>query len=134
MSLFAWNEAYSVGNVTIDAQHKMLFQYADKLHAAMSAGNGKDTLNQTLSDLIAYTKKHFAAEENLMQTHHYPEYPQHKAEHDALTEKVVRFQNDYLAGRVALTGELLRFLKDWLSHHIGEIDKKVGKHLQLQAH
>lgn len=133
MSLFQWNEAYSVGDVEIDSQHRMLFQYADKLHAAMSAGKAKDILSQTLSDLIAYTKRHFAAEEKLMLTHQYPAYPQHKAEHDALTQKVVQLQNDYAAGRVTLTVELLHFLKDWLRHHIGEIDKKVGNYLQQQA-
>jgi hemerythrin len=35
---------------------------------------------------------------------------------------------------VALTGEIMKFLSDWLNHHIGEIDKKVGRYLQQQAH
>jgi len=133
MSLFQWNEAYSVGHQTIDSQHKMLFQYADKLHAAMLAGKGKDVLSQTLSELISYTQRHFASEEKLMQTHQYPEYPQHKAEHDALTQKVVQYQNDYSAGRVTLTIDVLNFLQNWLGHHIGKVDKKVGKYLQAQS-
>jgi len=132
MSLFQWNDALNVGHLEIDSQHRMLFQYANKLHAAMLAGQGKDVLSQTLSDLITYTQRHFATEEKLMQAHHYPEYPQHKAEHDALTRKVSQLQNDYVAGRAVLTAEVLQFLKDWLNHHIGEIDRKVGKYLQAQ--
>ena len=134
MSLFQWREELSVGCAEIDSQHKQLFRYADDLHAAMMSGKGKDILGQTLSDLIAYTKRHFAAEEKLMQVHHYPDYPSHKAAHDALAQKVVKLQQDFLSSRVALTGEIMQFLKDWLNHHIGEIDKKVGRYLQQQAH
>ena len=133
MNLFEWNEALSVGHIEIDSQHRMLFQYANKLHAAMSAGKGKDVLSQTLIDLIAYTQRHFATEEKLMQTHQYPEYPKHKAEHDGLTRKVVQLRDDYMAGRAVLTSEVLQFLKNWLNHHIGEVDKKVGKYLQTQS-
>lgn len=82
---------------------------------------------KTLSDLVAYTKRHFAAEERLMQVHHCPDYPPHKAEHDALTQKVVKLQQDFTSSHVALTGEIMKFLSDWLNHHIGEIDK--GRHV-----
>jgi hemerythrin len=134
MSLFQWKEELSVGYPEIDSQHKMLFKYADDLHSAMLSGKGKDILGQTLADLIAYTKRHFAAEERLMQTHQYPDYPPHKAEHDALTQEVVKLQQDFTSSRVALTGEIMKFLSDWLNHHIGEIDKKAGRYLQQQAH
>lgn len=133
MSLFQWKEELSVGYAEIDSQHKMLFKYADELHTAMLSGKGKDILGKTLSDLIAYTKRHFAAEEKLMQTHHYPDYPPHKVEHDALTQKVVKLQQDFTSNHVVLTGEIMKFLSDWLNHHIGEIDKKVGRYLQQQA-
>ena len=42
MSLFTWQDTYSVGHQGIDGQHRKLFQYADNLHAAMEAGKGKD--------------------------------------------------------------------------------------------
>lgn len=130
MSLFQWSEAYSVGYPDIDSQHKRLFQLAEQLHAAMTAGKGKQCLSTTLNNLIAYTKRHFSDEEILMQTHRYPFYQQHKAEHRALTEKVVAFQQSFQSDRANLTVELLRFLSDWLTHHIGTADKKVGDFLK----
>jgi len=36
----------------------------------MMSGKGKDILGQTLFNLISYTKRHFAAEQELMQAHH----------------------------------------------------------------
>jgi hemerythrin len=133
MSMFDWKKEYSLGHLEIDAQHKRLFELANELHTAMSLGKGKDALSKTLQNLVAYTKQHFASEERLMQAHHYPDYLQHKANHDALTTQVIDFQNDFETGRTALTIALLQFLKDWLQHHIGETDRKVAEFLKLKA-
>jgi hemerythrin len=133
MSLFQWKNEYAVGQPDIDSQHKRLFQLSDALHAAMTAGKGKEVVSQTLGDLIAYTKHHFAAEEKLMQKSNYHDYPHHKDLHDKLTAQVVQFQNEFLAGRSAVTIQLLQFLKDWLQHHIGETDRKVALYLTQHA-
>ena len=122
-----------VGQVEIDTQHKRLFQLADQLHAAMTAGKGKEILSKTLADLIDYTKRHFASEERLMQRFHYPEYAKHKALHDKLTAQVVQFQQDFASGSVPVTIQLLQFLKDWLQHHIGETDRKIALFLDQHA-
>ena len=73
MSLFAWNETYSIGVTEIDAQHRRLFSLADELHSAMNAGKGKAVLRKVLHDLITYTQTHFAAEERMMQKCGYPD-------------------------------------------------------------
>jgi len=133
MSLFKWNDGFLVGNPEIDAQHKRLFQLADQLHDAMTAGKAKETLSQTLASLIGYTRVHFASEERLMQKHAYPDYAVHKAEHDKLTAKVLDFQKDFNAGRSVMTIDLMQFLKNWLANHIGQTDKKVAAHIKQKA-
>jgi hemerythrin len=133
MSLFEWRPEYGLGHDGIDAQHKRLFALANDLHSAMTEGKGKGALSETLEKLVAYTKTHFASEERLMQTHHYPDYAAHKAAHDALTSRVIEFQKEFAAGRVGMTIELLQFLKDWLRTHIGETDRKVAMYLKSKA-
>lgn len=133
MSMFEWKQEYSLGHADIDGQHKRLFELASDLHSAMTQGKGKESLSRTLGNLLAYTKQHFANEERLMQAHHYPEYPEHKAAHDALTARVVEFQKKFEAGRVGMTIELLQFLKEWLRTHIGETDHKVALYLRSKA-
>jgi len=130
MSLFQWNDSFSVGNSEIDGQHKKLFQLADRFHAAMAGGKGKQILQQTLAELIEYTKHHFASEENIMLKTSYPEYHQHKTEHDALTHKVAQFRDDLAADRVVVTIDLLQFLRNWLVNHIGQMDKKIGEYIR----
>lgn len=133
MSLFQWDNKFLVGHSDIDAQHKRLFQLADELHTAMAAGNAKAKLSETLNSLIAYTKIHFANEERLMIAHKYPDYQAHKLLHDKLTAQVVEFQKDFAAGRSVLTIDLMQFLKNWLSQHIGKIDQKVAEFLKQKA-
>jgi len=132
MSLFQWNDGFSVGNSEIDGQHRKLFQLADRFHSAMAGGQGKVVLQQTLTELIDYTKHHFASEERLMQKSSYPEYRRHKAEHDALTSKVVQFRDEVATDRVVVTIDVLQFLKDWLVNHIGHMDKGIGDHIRRQ--
>ncbi len=133
MSMFQWRQEYSVGYPQIDEQHKRLFEIADELHVAMAAGKGKEVLGKILGNLIAYTKAHFATEERLMQAHRYPDYAVHKAAHDTLTAQVIKFQKDFERGRAAMSVDLLQFLKDWLTHHIGETDRKIASYLKSQA-
>ena len=76
---------------------------------------------------------HFATEEMLMQSHGYPDYPTHKAEHEQLASKVVDFQNKFLSKEVGLTIEVMEFLKDWLSKHILASDKKYSPFLNSKG-
>ena len=121
--LFEWKNEYSVNLPDIDAQHKELFRIARELNAAMSAGHGAAILTDTLERLIAYTKKHFAHEERLMQLHKYPDYAGHKVQHDRLTVQVLDFQRDVKEGKLLVTLDIMRFLHSWLENHILKTDK-----------
>ena len=50
----------------------------------------------------------------------------HKAKHSAFVEKVYDFKEEYEAGKLSLTLDVMNFLKDWLKGHIQGEDKKYG--------
>jgi hemerythrin len=131
--MFEWSPKYSVGVSSVDAQHQNLFAISRELHAAMVAGQGKASLARILDRLVSYTVVHFAHEERLMRLYDYPDLPAHKAQHDALTRQVTKFQEDFNAGRVAMTVQLLQFLKDWLQKHIQGADQKYVPHIKDRA-
>ncbi len=133
MSLFQWDESYGVGHTEIDNQHKRWFQLAHELHSAVVTGKGKEALGQALASFAAYSNVHFASEERLMLTHGYPGYPEHKEQHEALSQKLQHLQTDFAAGRATVTMELLQFLKVWLGHHISIMDTRVGDYLNQQG-
>jgi len=131
--MFEWKQEYSVGIHSIDAQHQNLFATSRELYSAMSTGQGKSALARILDRLVQYTKVHFAHEERLMSANGYPDLARHQMEHAALTRQVVQFQQDFQAGRAAMTVQLLHFLQNWLQHHIQESDHAYAPHLKAKA-
>ena len=132
-NMFEWNNNYSVAIGSVDAQHRTLFAIARELHTAMAAGQGKASLARILERLVQYTSVHFAHEERLLRLHAYPDFAAHKAEHDALVKKVLKFQEDFTSGRATITVQLLQFLRDWLQSHIQGSDLRYAAHLKQRA-
>lgn len=133
MTLLKWNDSFSVNIQAFDAQHHKLIGMINELHEAMRVGQGKQALQKILAGLVDYTQTHFAAEEKLMLAHNYPGYLAHKAEHDALTKKVLELQAQYQADEIVLALPVMEFLKDWLTHHILNTDKKYGPYLNRKG-
>jgi hemerythrin len=131
--MFDWNGSYSVGVGSVDAQHQNLFGMCRELHNAMTAGQGKAALAKILDRLVQYTTVHFAHEERLMRLYDYPDLAAHKAQHEALTKQVLKFQEDFAAGRATMTVQLLQFLRGWLQNHIQGSDLKLAPYLKERA-
>jgi len=133
MALMMWGDNFCVNVRQLDEQHKMLVGMLNDLHDAMKQGKGKDVTGNVLSGLVQYVATHFATEEKLMKEQAYPEYLNHKMEHDALTKQVLDLQKQFEEGKPVLTVELMKFLKDWLSNHILGTDKKYGPYLNSKG-
>ena len=127
--LFPWSDTFSVKIGIIDMQHKNLVNFINELHQAMVEGHGKEQLGKILANLIKYTQIHFKTEESYLATHQYPDYVNHKSEHDQLTKTVQDFQSKFQKNEVGLTIEVMDFLKNWLSKHILGSDKRYGPFL-----
>jgi hemerythrin len=125
-ALLKWSDSLSVGVVEIDAQHKTLISNLNDLADAMSQGKANAALRPLLARLVAYTQMHFGTEEKYMKQWGFSGYLSHNAEHEAFVKKVAEFQANYEAGKLALSIEVLHFLKDWVSNHIQGTDKKNG--------
>jgi hemerythrin len=117
----------------IDEQHKKLVNLVNELDAAMVKGKGKDALGKTFSALINYTKTHFGTEERIMKTHGYPDYEEHKAKHDAMTQKVLNLHKEFQQGKVTITLDTMNFLQDWLAKHILGTDMKYAPYLSSKG-
>lgn len=136
MPLAYWRDEYRTGNSLVDDQHQKLFRIVNLLHDAMLQGHGKDVLEKTLRSLTHYTLEHFKTEEQLMLTHAYPHYEEHKSRHEELKTKVLTLIANFEESSF-LAIEVSHFLTEWLIHHIkGEDQKmirfmreKIGPHL-----
>ena len=129
MALVTWQDSYSVKVFQFDAQHKRLFDLINQLHDAMSKGQGNDVLGKILRELVSYTKTHFAAEEQLLQSKKYPGYLSQKTAHDKFVAQLATFQQEFSEGKSAVSAKILTFLRDWLINHIASADKQYGDFL-----
>jgi hemerythrin len=126
MALFEWTDTLSTGVNEMDAQHKQLIAMINELYDALREARSKEVLAGVLSRLHQYTKTHFKAEEAFMQRTSYPGLADQQREHQAFIDRIASAEEEYNSGRSSLGGELLNFLRDWLKHHIIELDKKYG--------
>ena len=123
MDYLQWTEDLSVGVKAFDEQHRMLVDFINRLNQALIVGDTQTAVADILTGLVKYTITHFAAEEELMTAHGYPDYDRHKKEHDSLTAQVSDYQERFNSGRVKFSLELIQFLRDWLVKHIKGSDK-----------
>jgi hemerythrin len=120
MSVIRWSEAMSVGVARLDRDHQVLIGLINRL-AVYDSGKAAEApvVAEVLSALVAYTRFHFRREERVMEACGYPALETHREEHRLLADEVaalsVRFRE--APDRVSHQ-DLLRFLTDWLNHHI----------------
>jgi hemerythrin len=133
MSLLTWSPMFSVGVTEIDEQHKKLIEIANRLNDQMSSGKGREVLDRIFNELISYTQSHFATEEKLMATNGYSASDKHKAKHKGLVTAVVELKKKHDAGQDVLTSQVMAFLRDWLTKHILNTDKALGRELNQKG-
>lgn len=129
MAFLEWKPEFSVGVVEFDMQHRQLVSLINRLHDAMLQGAPAASLRPILRELVNYTKHHFDREELAMRTAGYPGYAAHRQQHEQLADQVFEFAQRFESGRVALSIELMNFLKEWLTKHILGSDKAYAPHL-----
>jgi hemerythrin len=133
---FAWQDDYSVGDASIDAQHRRIIDILNLLHDLLhSEAVGDDFthgLREVFWELHAYVAEHFTYEEQRMAEAQVPaaELSAHRAEHARLTERIVGFENAIANGDGEAIAKVLPFLYgDWLVAHICGSDQRYAPYL-----
>lgn len=128
MPLFTWNEMYSVGHDSLDAQHRSLIEIINRFHEFEKGGSAVQ-VEQVLADLIGYTHLHFQDEERLMLANEYPSYAEHKTAHRRLTKTLTELGVAYASQGAATHQDISQFLTRWLTVHILGMDKQYAPYL-----
>lgn len=127
MKYFEWNNSYKSGIEIIDAQHKRLMQIINGLYSSMREGKGNQVLHFIIEDLLEYTYYHFETEEKMMIENSYEEFELHRREHDLFARKMVGLKKELTENKVAVSLDVVNFLKNWWRYHILESDMKYVK-------
>lgn len=111
----AWKDEYSVGDESIDTQHKQILALISEMYAAIQKGREYGGLKEPLDRIVAYTIGHFKNEEQKMLACGFPDFANHKSLHDQMRRRTEDFRKNIA---LVTTRDLLRFLKDWWINHI----------------
>ena len=130
MKLVEWNDSFSVGNVLMDAHHRIFFETI-KEFSKFADKNNHDAIKNRIEFLIEYAAMHLGAEEKLMRQANYPEFDGHKAVHDAFVQELLSIKDSFDKDPTAITGDsILKIMQDWLVTHIMDSDKRYMPYVQ----
>jgi hemerythrin len=128
-----WEQRYSVGIPKIDDQHKELVRLTNELYVSCTGSDEKmrDRFRSTLHSLVHYVTEHFGAEERLLQRVAYPQYAEHKKEHEGFIITMLDNMKLFDEGKSFVPNKFVRFLRDWILGHIAMSDKRYSEFLFL---
>jgi hemerythrin len=119
---------YHVGIAQVDQEHQQLFDIVGRIQHSLERG-GEDAqaeARRAVSELLDYTRTHFASEEALMAAAGYPELATHQDLHQELLHQVSDMEIRVEVGEPSASLDLSRFLANWLINHIQAADRRFG--------
>ena len=133
MELVEWNDSYSVGNVLMDAHHRIFFRMVRQFSQARES-NGHDAMKKRIAFLASYVDMHLSAEEKLLQEAGYPDFARHKAAHDEFAMTMHAAETSFVNGQTPIAADsILQTMQDWLRDHILDEVKEHLVYLQQKT-
>ena len=135
--MFKWKEDFSVNVEKVDEQHQELFRLGSELYGIVSLKDGVDRYDEMLAildELANYTVHHFEFEEGMMRENGYPDYEDHKVQHDNFIKKVQSVRAEDVEEKQKKIGmDLIIFLANWIEKHILVTDMKYKEFLNSKG-
>jgi len=115
----------------IDDQHSQLIDLITRLEQGV---NGfLPNMFGVLEELQKYVREHFSFEESVLRKHNYPEFDEHKHEHEVFEAYIKHMARRIELGKAELRVDVLKFLKLWLTRHIQGTDRKYAEWFKQQG-
>ena len=134
--MYEMKPEYFTGIESIDQEHSRLFELAQETQDLLTdplVYDKTEKLNSLISELIDYTKTHFAHEEAFMRSIHYAEIDSHMVLHRKFEDNLMQFDPDCLEvvdNQNVIVEKLLGFLITWLIDHIQRMDMQYIKSIK----
>lgn len=131
-----WRDKMSIGNHFIDMDHRLLICMINMIELALLApGEEMANIRLALGELENYTEVHFNREEKLQLAISYPQYGDHKHEHQQLVNRLKEIKEQILGVNDPVilaqkAPQLTELLRDWLLHHVLQEDMKMKPYLE----
>ncbi len=131
-----WTPDLTIGNPTIDRQHRELFACVNEFVEAVRHSPSASHIESVIAFLDKYVHEHFNAEEEYMKEAGYPFLAEQEAQHRRFSKYFSRLKQEideeFSSGREFLCFRIQIFVLDWLVNHTSKLDRHFAKHLRFQ--
>ena len=129
-----WSEKYAVGIECIDKQHMELVRLTNQLYKACVARTVEldSIFKESMSKMVEYVKFHFSTELKLLESINYPDYQEHKNQHDQLVKEILIAVKEFGEGHKFVPNKFVRTLEDWVFGHIAFYDQQYALYVKDQ--
>lgn len=104
-----WKDSFCCGNQLIDAQHQSLFKVSNDLFKAVLANSPATEVSSIIARLLEEVSRHFADEQQLLESISFPDVIPHTAEHTKLIAKGLELSQQFNDSTLSV-GDIFQFL------------------------
>ena len=115
-----WESKYEIGLKLIDEQHRRIFNVYNQLLVLQQKQHPcfREDILKTFEDLADYIHLHFTTEEEIMRIYGFPQFKEHKLEHEEFTLKINKLKKDFQEGDMLLMDSLVKMIRVWIINHV----------------
>ncbi len=121
MSFIEWTADLNTGIDVIDAQHRRIVDYINRLQIAIDEEDRQE-MEAVFKELVDYTVTHFTFEEGLQDQAGYEFRGAHKKVHKLFVRKLEEHQLQFQKGDTTVAVKVNAMLRSWLVNHIKSDD------------
>jgi hemerythrin len=133
--MLEWKSDYETGVLSIDEQHKVLFDHINQLGQLLEKEKiDRAEAHNLLTFLENYAKRHFNGEENCMARFRCPAYAKNKEDH-ALFLNMFEFytgQDEITSTSKATLERLHQSMVWWINQHILKVDIQLKDSVEVK--
>lgn len=127
--LLVWSDAFCTGLAGVDHEHRQLIDLINNFYRVMVHGGSDSLTDEFLGEIYARIAAHFALEDRIMREAGYDQYASHKADHEALLDRLRDIMDDAADDESYSHQELARDLEQWFTVHFRTHDPRLHTHL-----
>ncbi|MEI6557727.1 MAG: bacteriohemerythrin [Rhodospirillaceae bacterium] len=126
-----WADSLSVGVKLIDDEHKLLLSIFNDLVNALRTEHSQGVARRVMEELAGYATYHFAHEEELMTAFRYPDFEDHRRQHEKLTAKLMEIDQSVARGQGNVV-DIANFANLLVNYHFLRTDTKMADYLRAK--
>lgn len=124
------NDKHLLKNDKMDTLHKEFLDIYNSVETSRI-----ESFIKKLTEILEHSKRHFAKEEELMDSSSYPTFREHKEEHAKVLAEMQYFINNShsMIGKKMLKAYYMEKIPDWFDLHLISMDSDLAAHLSKET-